>query len=72
MKPSRPFYFDCAKDLRNHTFEISPHIALPNPDNSPTEPTESSRNCSITAPIAFNLRDPVFAVPASRQSLLPH
>lgn len=69
---TRTFGFDCPKDLRNDAFRIAPHITFPDPDNPPTEATESTRNCSIPPPIPLNLRDPVLAIPASRKSVLSH
>lgn len=71
-RPSRwPSRLNRAKDLRRGHDGITPDIAFPDANDSPTERPQSTRHLPVPLAIPFDLRNPIGRIPAFSQLALP-
>lgn len=58
---------NCAKDLRRGHDGITPDIAFPDTNDSPTNRSQNTRHLPIPLAIPFDLRNPTWSIPAFSQ-----
>ncbi len=62
---------ECAEDFRRGHEGITPDIAFPNANDSPTECSQNTRHLPVPLAIPFDLRNPIWRIPTFRQLAFP-
>ena len=62
---------DCVEDLRRGHSGITPDIAFPHANDSPAERSQNTRHLPVPLAIPFDLRNPIWRIPAFSQLALP-
>lgn len=62
---------DCVEDLRRGHSGITPDIAFPNANDRPAERSQNTRHLPVPLAIPFDLRNPIWRIPAFSELALP-